>query len=156
VTLMGAAAAAVEREGVSVWHPCRPVLLATYNPAEGDVRPGVLDRVAILVGADSELTPFERVAGVEAALGWGDGDPALRREFQDATEELVADIAVAQALLPSVRISREQVMYLCEECSRAGVEGNRAEVFASRVARQMQTVASPPGCLEALHRAARG
>ncbi|MFM7268422.1 MAG: magnesium chelatase ATPase subunit D, partial [Cyanobium sp.] len=132
---VGAGENRIEREGLSLSHPCRCLLIATYNPEEGAVRDHLLDRFAIVLSANQLLSVEQRVAISRSALEHGEAVEAFAARFQEETDALATQLLLARQWLVDVRISREQIAYLVQEAIRGGVEGHRSELYAVRVAR---------------------
>ena len=131
----------VEREGVSTSHPCRCLLLATYNPEEGPVRDHLLDRFAMALSADQLLTRDSRAAAVATVLDSVRDPEGFRQQWQQQTETMATQLLLARQWLPDVRISTAQVAYLVEEAVRGGVDGHRGELFAMRAAKAAAALA---------------
>ncbi len=132
---VGAGENRVEREGLSLSHPCRPLLIATYNPEEGALRDHLLDRFAIVLSADQLITNEQRVEITQSAISHGQSSEAFSKKWSEETESLSTQLLLARQWLPDVQISEDQIEYLVIEAIRGGVEGHRSELYAVRVAK---------------------
>ena len=133
----------VEREGISLRYPCRPLLIATFNPDEGELRDHLLDRISIALSADAEkLDISQRVSAVESVLDFSSSGAqksekaeTTLKEAIDNEDDLKTAIIFAREYIKDLKVAPSQIQYLCEEAIRAGCQGHRAEIFAVEVAR---------------------
>ena len=125
----------VEREGLSVSHPCKPLLIATFNPEEGAMADHLLDRFAIALCADQTVSTAERVLITETAIDYAENSTAFRRQWQEESDAIATQLLLARQWLPDVAISNAQITYLVQEALIGGVVGHRAELYALRVAK---------------------
>jgi len=132
--------ARVEREGLSTTMPCECLALASFNPAESELRSHVVDRFAMICGTDDDEDALAqtttRLAAIDAAMAWQDD---WRRVVSDSYTEQKAlreHIELAHhVFLPGVQISEANVRRLVKMATDCACQGHRAELFAAKVAR---------------------
>tara|TARA_Y100001933_G_scaffold192057_1_gene191564 strand:- start:2453 stop:4555 length:2103 start_codon:yes stop_codon:yes gene_type:complete len=125
----------VERDGLSVSHPCSTLLIATYNPEEGVLRDHVLDRFAIVLSANQSIDNSQRVEITKSVLSHAENNIQFSEKWLEETENLSTQLILARQWLPDVTISQDQIRYLVNEALRGGIEGHRSELFAVKVAK---------------------
>ncbi|WP_314172921.1 putative cobaltochelatase [Streptomyces winkii] len=124
----------VEREGVSVRHAARFLLVGTMNPEEGELRPQLLDRFGLTVEVTASRETDERVDVVRRRLAY-DADPAAFAARWAADEDALRErIAAARELLPHVRLGDAALRQIAATCAAFEVDGMRADLVMARTA----------------------
>ncbi|MFE5583755.1 putative cobaltochelatase [Kitasatospora sp. NPDC056531] len=124
----------VEREGVSVRHAARFLLVGTMNPEEGELRPQLLDRFGLTVEIAATRDPAERAEVVRRRLAY-DADPAgFAARFAAEERELAEHITAARELLPKVELTDVALRQITAVCAAFEVDGLRADIVMARTA----------------------
>jgi len=124
----------VEREGVSVRHAARFLLVGTMNPEEGELRPQLLDRFGLAVDVRATRDPAQRADVVRRRLGY-DADPAGFAAAHATAESALADrIAAARSRLPQVVLTDAALRQVTAVCAAFDVDGLRADLVTARAA----------------------
>ncbi|MEU7255817.1 putative cobaltochelatase [Streptomyces rimosus] len=124
----------VEREGVSVRHAARFLLVGTMNPEEGELRPQLLDRFGLTVEVAASREPDQRVEVVRRRLDY-DADPeGFAARWAAEEGELRERIAAARALLPDVVLGDAVLRQIAAVCAGFEVDGMRADIVMARTA----------------------
>ncbi|GHA12316.1 putative cobaltochelatase [Streptomyces echinoruber] len=124
----------VEREGVSVRHAARFLLVGTMNPEEGELRPQLLDRFGLTVEVKASREPEQRVEVVRRRLAY-DADPAaFAARWADEEAAVRRRIAAARELLPQVRLGDGALKQIAATCAAFEVDGMRADIVMARTA----------------------
>ncbi|MEU2605951.1 putative cobaltochelatase [Streptomyces albus] len=124
----------VEREGVSVRHAARFLLVGTMNPEEGELRPQLLDRFGLTVEVAASREPEQRVEVVRRRLAHDDDPEAFAARWADEEQRLRERIAAARALLPRVRLGDAALRQIAATCAAFEVDGMRADLVMARTA----------------------
>jgi len=124
----------VERDGVSVRHSARFLLVGTMNPEEGELRPQLLDRFGLTVEVAAPREPAVRAEVVRRRLAY-DADPAaFGYAFAEEEATLAADIVAARDLLPKVELGDTALEQIASVCAAFDVDGLRADIVTARTA----------------------
>ncbi|WP_199506324.1 putative cobaltochelatase [Geodermatophilus sp. TF02-6] len=124
----------VEREGVSVRHAARFLLVGTMNPEEGELRPQLLDRFGLTVDVAAPRDPAERAEVVRRRFAF-DADPAgFAAAWAGSESELARQIAAARERLPRVVLGDDALRQVTAVCAAFDVDGLRADLVTARAA----------------------
>ncbi|MCX5608658.1 putative cobaltochelatase [Streptomyces sp. NBC_00047] len=124
----------VEREGVSVRHAARFLLVGTMNPEEGELRPQLLDRFGLTVEVAASREPAQRVEVVRRRLAYEDDPAGFATRWADDEHEVRARVVAARALLPQVRLGDTALLRIAATCAGFEVDGMRADIVMARTA----------------------
>lgn len=137
----------VEREGISVKYPCKPIMIATFNAEDSELKDVFLDRIGMALSADAEpLTMEERIQAVNQVLAFSERkmDKLSMDELYEKEEQLKSAIVFSREYIKNTKLTTDQVRYLCEEAVRGGCQGHRAEIAAARVAKASAALEDAP------------
>ncbi|RRD51361.1 magnesium chelatase subunit D family protein [Arachnia propionica] len=124
----------VERDGVSVSHAARFMLVGTMNPEEGELRPQLLDRFGLTVEVHAPRDPQTRVGIVRRRMAFDADAAGFRATYAEQQEALARRIAAAQRLVGQVELSDAMLAKIAEVCAAFDVDGMRADIVTARAA----------------------
>lgn len=127
----------VEREGISIRHPARFVLVGSGNPEEGELRPQLLDRFGMHAEIRTVKEPALRVQIVEQRTEFDQNPQDFLEDYQSQQTALQEQIVNAQKLLPSVNIDYDLRVKISQVCSELDVDGLRGDIVTNRAAKAL-------------------
>jgi magnesium chelatase subunit I len=130
----------VEREGLSVRHPSRFVLVGTGNPEEGELRPQLLDRFGLSVEVRSPDDVPTRILVVRRRDDFERAPAAFVENWSRSDRRLRRSIIKARARLPSVAMPDAALESAARLCIALGVDGLRGELTLVRAARALASL----------------
>jgi len=125
----------VEREGISIKHPARFVLVGSGNPEEGELRPQLLDRFGMHAEIRTVRDPETRVRVVEERSNFDQNPEICLEQNASAIDALKEKIVNAQELLPQVKISFELRVKISQVCGSLDVDGLRGDIVTNRASK---------------------
>lgn len=125
----------VEREGISVRHPAKFILVGSGNPEEGELRPQLLDRFGMHALIRTERDPELRVKIVESTREFADDPVEFRKLYVADNAEFAKQIVEARNRLKQVKIPGGIARKISQICSELNVDGLRGDMVTNRAAR---------------------
>jgi magnesium chelatase subunit I len=127
----------VEREGISIRHPARFVLVGSGNPEEGELRPQLLDRFGMHAEIRTVKEPNLRVQIVEQRTEFDQNPPAFLDHYQAQQDELQQRLVNAQERLKQVTIDHDLKVKISQVCAELNVDGLRGDIVTNRAAKAL-------------------
>ncbi len=127
----------VEREGISISHPARFILVGSGNPEEGELRPQLLDRFGMHAQIGTVKEPDLRVQIVEQRAIFDSAPIEFRDSYQDSQTQLSNKIVEARTLLPQIELDYDYRVKISEICSELDVDGLRGDLVTNRAAKAL-------------------
>ena len=127
----------VEREGISVRHPARFVLIGSGNPEEGELRPQLLDRFGMSVEVRTVREAKLRVQVVDQRTAFDNDPESFSDSVQEKQESLQQKVVDAQKILNEVVIDEDLRLRISAVCGELDVDGLRGDIVTNRAARAL-------------------
>ncbi|MBU3671000.1 MAG: magnesium chelatase ATPase subunit I [Sinobacteraceae bacterium] len=137
----------VEREGLSIRHPARFVLVGSGNPEEGDLRPQLLDRFGLHARIRTVADVTQRVEIVRRRLAFETDPIAFGKRYANAQAKLRRTLAAAIARRPQVEVSHEALLLAARLCDLLAIDGHRGELAITRAALALAAYEGAPAAL---------
>jgi magnesium chelatase subunit I len=125
----------VEREGLSVRHPARFVLVGSGNPEEGELRPQLLDRFGLAVEVSTPTDLDQRIEVIRRRDEFERDPAAFIKRFASREGRIRSQINRAREQLEHVQVSTDMVRSMAGLCIALGTDGLRGELTLVRAAR---------------------
>ena len=127
----------VEREGISMSHPARFILVGSGNPEEGELRPQLLDRFGLHAHIGTVREPKLRVQIVEQRAAFDESPLDFRQNYKNSQQQLTLKITNARELLKTVEMDYENRINISKICSELNVDGLRGDIVTNRAAKAL-------------------
>ncbi|XP_010540494.1 PREDICTED: magnesium-chelatase subunit ChlI, chloroplastic-like isoform X1 [Tarenaya hassleriana] len=127
----------VEREGVSVSHPAKFILIGSGNPEEGELRPQLLDRFGMHAQVGTVKDAELRVKVVEERSRFDENPKEFRASYEVEQDKMKRQITLARYNLLSVRTDRDLKVKISKVCAELNVDGLRGDIVTNRAAKAL-------------------
>ena len=127
----------VEREGISIKHPARFIMVGSGNPEEGELRPQLLDRFGMHAEIRTIQDPILRVKIVEERISFDQTPQVWFDKYEKEQLEIQHRIETAQKALEKVNINKDFQLKISQICSELQIEGLRGDIVSTRAAKAL-------------------
>lgn len=125
----------IEREGLSLKHPSRFILVGSMNPEEGELRPQLLDRFGMFVAIEAINDVEQRIEIVRRVSEFQEDPVGFYERYRSQEERLRDAIVKAREILKEVEVSDEILRLLVETIVQMGIRTHRAEIATLKAAK---------------------
>jgi len=125
----------VEREGISLKHPARFILVGSMNPEEGELRPQILDRFGLFVRIEAVRDVEERMEILRRVEEFQKDPAGFRKKYEADQNEIRSRVERAREILGKVEIDEELLRFLVKTIVDLGIKTHRAEIATIRTAK---------------------
>lgn len=122
----------VEREGMSLYHPARFILIGTMNPEEGELRPQILDRFGLCAEVQALSAREERIEVINRRKAFDADAWKFEEKFKDEQSRIEKRICNAQAVIHEVAVSQEILRGIVEITAALGIRTHRADIVMEK------------------------
>lgn len=127
----------VEREGISISHPARFILVGSGNPEEGELRPQLLDRFGMHAQIGTVRNPKQRVQIVEQRAAFDESPIQFRKNYDGSQKKLTDKLIQARNFLKNVDMDYDSRIKISQICSELNVDGLRGDIVTNRAAKAL-------------------
>ena len=127
----------VEREGISISHPARFILIGSGNPEEGELRPQLLDRFGMHAQVGTVKDAELRVKIVEQRASFDQDPRAFRDSYKISQDNLSQQIKQARERLPNVKLDYDLRVNISKICAELNVDGLRGDIVTNRASKAL-------------------
>nr|YP_009519115.1 Mg chelatase subunit e [Callipsygma wilsonis]AYC64992.1 Mg chelatase subunit e [Callipsygma wilsonis] len=127
----------VEREGISIGHPARFILIGSGNPEEGELRPQLLDRFGLHAQIGTVENPRERVLIVEQRSEFDSSPDFFKKKYKEKQEILKNLLISARQRLNTVKINSNLRIRISQVCAKLHIDGLRGDIVINRAAKAL-------------------
>jgi magnesium chelatase subunit I len=127
----------VEREGISICHPARFILVGSGNPEEGELRPQLLDRFGMHSQIGTVKEPHLRVQIVQQRMLFDESPETFRKDYRKTQKELSEKIKTASKATSLVALTYDLQVKISQVCSELDVDGLRGDIVTNRAAKAL-------------------
>ena len=127
----------VERDGLSVRHPARFVLIGSGNPEEGELRPQLLDRFGLSVDVKTPKEVLVRIEIIKRREFFERDPESFLLQWAGAEQKIKEQIIQSRKRLLKITVSDELLIATSQLCAHLGADGLRGELTLMRAIRAL-------------------
>ena len=127
----------IEREGISISHPSKFILIGTMNPEEGDLRPQLLDRFGLCVEIEGIKSVLKRIEIIKRREEFERNPEKFIKKWQKLDKKLSIKIEKAKKNLKKIKINDDILRMIAQISIDMNVDGHRADIIMEKASKAL-------------------